>query len=64
VTAIQKKLPRKRQKRMIGDANWEKLLTDAKTRQSYLVESSRVLQSSANCVADELIESMNISNTN
>jgi hypothetical protein len=29
-----------------------------------LVESSRVLQSSANCVADELIESMNISNTN
>jgi hypothetical protein len=63
VTGIHKKLSKK-QKTLTGDSNWERLLEDAKTQQSYLINSSRVLRSSGTRVANELIETINVSNTN
>lgn len=64
LSIIYKKMPKKHQRKLTGDVNWERILADAKTQQTFLVNSSKVLRSSGIYVSRELIESMNVSNTN
>ncbi|KAG1166781.1 hypothetical protein G6F36_012808 [Rhizopus arrhizus] len=52
-------MPKKHQRKLTGDVNWERILADAKTQQTFLVNSSKVLRSSGIYVSRELIESMN-----
>ncbi|CAO3680738.1 unnamed protein product [Rhizopus stolonifer] len=59
VAAVHRKLPKKQRKTLTGTTNWERLLEDAKTRQTFLLNSSRVLRNSATVVANDLINSLN-----
>ncbi|KAG0751485.1 hypothetical protein G6F57_013098 [Rhizopus arrhizus] len=60
LSTIYKKMPKKHQRKLTGSINWERLLADTKTQQTFLVNSFRVLQSSGTLVSNELIENMNV----
>ena len=62
-TTIIKSMPKKKQRKLIGDVNWERLLEDAKTQQTFLLNGSRVLRGAGMRVSSELIENLNVSYT-